>query len=117
MNFEVCHGCLDREKEVPNIFLVDFQGRFRSCCSSDDALDETIDYASVYDAVKEVMLGNTRNLLETLTSDIIDKVREKNPGFEEISVCVSKKNPPLGGKCEWARIEEHWAAKKEKKND
>jgi len=108
MIFEVCHGCLEEEKIVPNTFSVDFEGVFSSQCAEDDDLAGTVNYAEVYNAVRAVMEGSPRNLLETLASDIIDTIRTSLPEFSEIRVCVSKKNPPVGGKCEWARIEEKW---------
>jgi len=112
MSFRLCHGCLEEEKHTPNTFVVDFEGKFPSCCAKADSLEETISYADVYGIVKNVMEGGTRNLLETLASEIVDAVRESIPGFEQIKVCVGKKNPPVGGECQWARIEESW-----KKND
>lgn len=113
MTFEVCHGCLDREKRVPNTFRVDFEGHFKSCCAAADSLGRTIDYASVYEAVKYVMEGTSRNLLETLASEMIDRIRARVPGFLDIRIAVSKKNPPLGGCCDKATVEEYWKAEEE----
>lgn len=108
MTFRAYHGCREDEKINGNTFSVDFYGKFVSCASDSDCLEDTVNYGRVYDAVAEVMLGERCNLLETLASRILDKVRAGFPEFLHVKVCVSKKNPPVAGPCEWSRITAEW---------
>lgn len=108
MSFKGFHGCREDEKKYGNVFKVDFDGDFESDCAKTDNLDDTLNYGPVYQAIASVMNGQRRDLMETLVSDMIDKVREEIPGFTRIRVKLSKKNPPVAGECEWSSITEEW---------
>ena len=65
-----------------------------SAAGMSDSLDDTINYAALYRAVKGVMEGPPRNLLEAVAQDIADAVLG---GFavNGVLVRVRKTQPPI----------------------
>ena len=61
-----------------------------------DDLSQTVNYQEVFETVKREMEIPSR-LLEHVTQRIIGAVLQRFPAIEEITVSVSKVNPPLGG--------------------
>lgn len=107
MTFHANHGCLDSEREKGNEFKVDFQASYRSISGSTDNLQDTVDYGAIFRIVSSHMYpsnGKPCNLMEKLAKDIFDDVLDWFPILENIEVSVSKKNPPVGGECEWSTI-------------
>lgn len=104
MRFFARHGCLESERTDGNEFLVDFscEADLETAGRSDDLAD-TLDYSRVYALVAEEM-QTPSNLLEHVAARIADRLSAElglESGYE---VRVSKKNPPVGGECEWARV-------------
>ena len=104
MRFYAYHGCLESEKRLGNDFIVDFR------CPCDigkagrsDCLVDTLNYSAVYAVVAREM-RNPSNLLENVACRIADALAEEFPGLQHFDLTVSKKNPPVGGECEWARV-------------
>lgn len=110
LEFRAYHGCREDEKLHGNTFRVNFNGEFSCCAGATDALEDTVNYGAVYRVIKDVMMGERRNLLETLASDIVDRVRVEFRDFTWIAVSVGKKNPPVDGPCEWSWISTEWSA-------
>lgn len=104
MRFWAFHGCLESEREKGNLFLVDFKGRMDfSKAAENDSLEDTVNYALIYEAVKEEM-SKPSDLLEHVAGRIVKAIGEKFPEFTEFTVRVSKRRPPVGGPVQWARI-------------
>ena len=89
------HGCGDKEKEHPQPFRVDviLMGDF-SKASAADYLDDTVDYRTVIEAVKQVIQGDSVNLLETLAERIAESLLS-TPMIQTIRVKVAKLQPPI----------------------
>lgn len=104
MRFWAFHGCLQSERKKGNIFLVDFRGELdvTKAAESDD-LNETVNYALIYDAVKKEM-DVPSDLLEHVAGRIVKTIAKEFPEFVRFSVRVSKHNPPVGGPVEWSRV-------------
>lgn len=104
MKFFARHGCLEEERINGNEFVVDLSCRcnLKKACMS-DSLEDTVDYGLIYKAVASQM-ERPSNLLENVAWRILRSVKQACPALEDISVSVSKKNPPVGGECEWSRI-------------
>ena len=49
-------------------------------------------------------MDEPRQLLESVAGSIAGRIREEFPRVSGVEVSVSKKNPPVGGECEWARV-------------
>ena len=104
MRFWAYHGCLESERLEGNEFVVDFRcpGDF-GAASASDKLEDTLDYSRVYEIVAEQMKEPSR-LLEHLCCRIARSLQEEFPSLEHFELTVSKKNPPVGGACEWAKV-------------
>ena len=104
MKFHARHGCLESERILGNEFTVDFSCELGLEASGiSDDLRDTLDYSRVYALIEEEMQVPS-NLLEHVATRIADRLESEfglEGGFE---VRVSKKNPPVGGECEWARV-------------
>lgn len=104
MEFFAFHGVYEEERVKGNKFEVDlsidypFEGQV-----ADDLLENTIDYAALYELVKVVM-DKPANLLEHLAVTIRDSITQQFPQIEKVSVTVSKFNPPINGRCARAEV-------------
>lgn len=108
MEFRAYHGCLEREKTVGNDFIVDFRGEMdMSAAAESDDLHDTVNYAEIYDVIKEEM-ARPSDLLENVAGRIVKAIEEKFPQFASFSVRVSKKRPPVEGIVQWSRVTMHY---------
>ena len=103
MEFFARHGVFEEERVNGNIFRVNVSLDMAATygCLTDN-LNDTVDYQTIYDIVRHEM-DIPSNLLEHVAQRIIDALVDQ---YEEadIDVCVSKKNPPLGGHVSWAGV-------------
>ena len=91
------HGGSPAEREVGQRFVVDLEvERDLSLAGASDNLDDTVNYTALYRAIKEIVEGPSRNLLESLAHAIAQKVLEQFP-VESVRVNVKKPNPPIKG--------------------
>ena len=105
MEFRARHGCLEKERLYGNVFRVDFKAEYplRDVSRSDDLADAA-NYAAIYGIIEREM-AIPANLLESLARRIAEAIRlEFKDSLGTIELSVSKRNPPVGGKCEWATI-------------
>lgn len=104
MSFRAHHGCLEKERKEGNLFLVDFRGEtdMKKAVES-DALEDTVNYAEIYELVKHEM-AIPSDLLEHVAGRIVKAIEKKFPEFVRFEVRVSKRNPPVDGHVEWSRI-------------
>ncbi len=102
MHFFAYHGVLEHETTHGNNFSVTlrFTADLSEPCLSDDVAD-TINYAQVYELVKEEM-ATPSQLIENAAYRILRKVKDVFPQIERIEVELSKKNPPVAGQMEQA---------------
>jgi len=104
MEFHSYHGCLDTEKITGNLFVVDFRGTLPCTPElSQDSLEGSVNYADIYNVVKEQMLIPS-DLLEKVAGRIVEAIDLAFPQFLEFSVRVSKSCPPVDGVCKWSRV-------------
>ncbi|MEC4052176.1 dihydroneopterin aldolase [Myroides odoratimimus] len=99
------HGCMDEEAKIGSDYRVDLiaKGDFTMAASTDD-LKYSIDYVHLNTIVKEEMAIRSK-LLEHVAQRIIDRVILEIRMVEEITVLVSKINPPVGGDVEYVTVE------------
>ena len=91
--FHSYHGIHEEERILGNEFEVNVNLSF----IADEyitTLEQTINYATVYEIIKQRMLTATP-LLETLVQDLTDEIRAFDNRIKSISVSVEKKNPPM----------------------
>lgn len=100
MEFYAYHGHYPEEQVIGGKYLVDliFETNTSRAEDSDD-LSDTVDYSQIYAIVKEEM-GKPARIMEHLARRILDAVRNNVNGIENVTVRLSKMNPPVGGKME-----------------
>ena len=104
MEFKAYHGCLEQEKVRGNSFTVDFRGELDlSAAVLSDNLNDTLNYAEIYDIVTEEM-SIPSELLENVAGRIVHGIEKRFPELISFSVRVSKKRPPVDGVAQWSRV-------------
>ena len=97
MRFYGFHGVNPEERVQGQEFLVDIAVEMDlSLAGASDRLEDTISYAHIYRAVREVMEGEPRNLLEAAAQSIADRILSDFP-VDSVSVRVKKPHPPIRG--------------------
>lgn len=104
MEFHAFHGVLEHEKIEGNLFIVDFKGEVdMSKAAESDLLEDTLNYALIYDAVAKEM-ATPSELLEHVAGRIVKAIAAGCPQLESFSVRVSKRQPPVSGPVKWSRV-------------
>ncbi|HRN56844.1 MAG TPA: dihydroneopterin aldolase [Agriterribacter sp.] len=94
LKFHAFHGLYKEESATGNDFEVNLDVYFNEPVEMITQLQDTINYAVLYQLVKNRM-SIPEPLLETVAMDIAHQVKEQFPAVREINVSVSKINPPL----------------------
>lgn len=102
------HGVDPQETVVGANFIVDLKLKtdFTHAAQTDE-LEGTVSYADVHAAVKEVMKTPSK-LLEHVCERIGQRLFNEFPTIQEISIRLSKENPPMGGDCKNVGVEVHY---------
>ena len=101
MRFYGFHGVNPEERVLGQEYLVDLAVEMDlSRAGTSDRLEDTISYAHIYRAVRDVMEGEPLNLLEAAAQSIADKLPTDFP-VDSVSVRVKKPHPPI----RWSVIE------------
>ena len=97
MRFYGYHGVNPEEKAQGQSYIVDLEADVDLARPGrTDNLEDTVSYTLMYRAVRSVMEGDSRNLLEFLAEDIAGKLLDEAP-IEAVNVTVKKPNPPIKG--------------------
>ncbi|MEG1685061.1 MAG: dihydroneopterin aldolase [Bacteroides sp.] len=98
------HGVSPQETIVGNTFIIDLKLKvdFSDAAKTDD-LRFTVSYADIYHAVKEEMQIPSK-LLENVCYRIIKRLFHDFSLIENISIKLSKQNPPMGADIEGAGV-------------
>ncbi len=108
MQFYGFHGVNPEERVLGQRYVVDLAVDLDlGKAGQTDRLEDTVSYSHIYRAVRAVMEGEPRNLLESAAQAIADRVLEEFP-VEGITVTVKKPNPPVrGSSIELAAVQIH----------
>ena len=91
------HGCLSEEEKIGSDYLVNLSVKANVTeAAESDQLKDTVDYVLLHKIVKEQMAIRSK-LLEHVGKRIIEVVFSEIPLVSEVTVKVSKVNPPIGG--------------------
>ena len=97
MRFYGYHGVNPEEKAQGQSYLVDLEAEVELALPGrTDAIDDTVSYTHLYRAIRSIMEGESRNLLERLAQKIADCLLANFP-LEAVTVTVKKPNPPIKG--------------------
>lgn len=107
LRFHAFHGVMPQERLTGNDYRVDLKIDFplEKAVGSDN-VDDTLNYATVYTAVKEEMDVPTQ-LIERVAYRIADRLFRTFKAINEVEIKVEKCNPPMGADCEGAGVELH----------
>jgi dihydroneopterin aldolase len=104
MSFRACHGVLPLEKKRRQEFRVSVELEFPLWrAGRSDRLGDAIDYTAVQAAVRSVIEGAHRHLIEALAEDIAQKLLSSFPA-QEVVVDVLKPSPPVNFKFAGVRV-------------
>ena len=107
VHFHAFIGVGEQERSVGNDYILDLRIGYSlaNAMKSDDVMD-TLNYAEVYDLIKNVM-QHPMKLLEAVAGCIVDNLTATYKGIESIDLKLIKLNPPMGADCEGAGVELH----------
>jgi len=98
------HGVLPEEQARPQPFEVDVELTVDlSSAGESDALDDTVDYAAVAEAVSRVVTSERYFLLERLATRIAEVCRVDQP-VTGVAVTVRKLHPPVRAMVEFVAV-------------
>ncbi|MBO6118593.1 MAG: dihydroneopterin aldolase [Bacteroidales bacterium] len=97
MKFYAYHGCFEEEQVIGTDFCVSiwFETDTQKAEITDNVLD-TVDYSQVYAVIKQQM-AIPSHILEHVGRRIINAVKENFKNITDITLKISKLNPPVGG--------------------
>ena len=91
------HGVTPQERELGQPFVVDLEMELDlKVAGTSDDLNDTVNYAKVYKAVREIMEGPARNLLENLAEAIAQTVLGSFV-MDGVLVRITKPHVPIKG--------------------
>lgn len=108
MQFYGYHGVNPEERALGQRYVVDLTADLDLRRAGEtDRLEDTVSYSEVYRAVRAVMEGEPRNLLESAAQAITDRILAEFP-VDAVMVTVKKPNPPVRGSAiEMAAVKIH----------
>ena len=97
MQFYGFHGVNPEERVLGQSYIVDLAGEGDlSRPGKSDQLEDTVNYTHLYRAVKSVVEGEPRNLLEAAAQAIVDRVLSEFP-VDAVALTLKKPRPPVRG--------------------
>ena len=105
LRFHAFHGVLAQERMVGNDYELSLRLGYdvtRAICS--DKVEDTLDYARVYQVVAQEM-GEPSALLERVAGRIGERLFQKFPAITSAHIHLVKRNPPMGTDSEGAGVE------------
>ena len=105
MRFYAYHGVMEQERRVGGEYLVSLNVEADlSRPMTSDAVADTVNYAALYDVVAREM-AQPSQLLEHVAGRIAQRVFDSFLQVEELTIRITKCNPPMGADCKGASIE------------
>lgn len=96
MRFYGYHGVYLEENKLGQHYIVDLEMRLDlERAGQNDDLEATVNYAEVYKHIKAVVEGPPFKLIEALASSVASRVLEVYTMVHEVTVRVTKPNPPF----------------------
>jgi len=98
------HGVMEQERTVGNTYRVDLKLFLDlSKAIESDELKDTLNYADIYNLVKEEMAISS-HLLEHVAGRIVRKIKHRYSHISKIKIRLAKINPPIEGELQEAAI-------------
>lgn len=107
LRFYAYHGVDPQENRVGADYEVSIRvGYDFSKAMEDDCVGHTLNYASLFNKVKEEM-GVPSKLVEHVAGRIARRIFADFPGVSSLDLKLTKCNPPMGACCSGAGVELH----------
>ncbi|MFN3385766.1 MAG: dihydroneopterin aldolase [Candidatus Thermochlorobacter sp.] len=104
--FYAYHGVGEAEHKVGARYEVDAELYFDfSAAGQTDSLRQTVDYEQVYARISKVITSRKFYLIEAVAKKIADELMLDFPILESVHIKVRKRNPPVGGVCDFAEAD------------
>lgn len=99
------HGVLLQEQLTGNDYKVSVSLDYDiSKAINTDNVADTINYAEVYEVIKEEMITPSK-LIEHVAGRIAQRLLTQYPSVAAITLSITKLNPPMGAQCQGAGVE------------
>lgn len=92
--FNAFHGIHDEEKILGNQYIVNAVVEFHEVTDVIVRLNDTVNYAVVYEIIKKRMSIPTP-LLETIVMEIGNEIHRQFPNLKSITISINKMHPPI----------------------
>lgn len=92
--FNAFHGIHEEERILGNEYVVDASVDFHEKDEVISHINDTVNYAIIYDIIKKRMSIPTP-LLETIVMEIGNEIHKEFPDLKSISISVKKMHPPI----------------------
>ena len=100
-------GVGEQEQVVGNDYVLDLRlGYPFATAMESDVVDDTLNYADVFNVVSEVMKQPSK-LLEAAAGKIVKELCARYKRLESIDLKLVKRNPPMGADCDSTGVELH----------
>lgn len=106
MEFFGYHGVLPEENKLGQRFTVHLILELDlSKAGASDDLNETVNYAEVYEITKEIVEGKLYKLIEKVAEELAAALLNHFSKIEVCTVKITKPNPPIRGHYESVSVE------------
>lgn len=100
-------GVGEQEQVVGNDYVLDLRLGYPFVAAMEsDVVDDTLNYADVFNVVSEVMKQPSK-LLEAAAGKIVKELCARYKRLESIDLKLVKRNPPMGADCDSTGVELH----------
>ncbi|MBM7663449.1 dihydroneopterin aldolase [Bacillus mesophilus] len=98
MMFYGYHGVLPEETKLGQRFVVDLSlSMDLSKAGKSDDLEDTVNYAEVYNLCKSIVEGEPKQLIEAVAEEICHQILTVFLKVEECTITFIKPDPPIRG--------------------
>ena len=96
LEFHARHGVYETEGVLGGRFIVDAELHYEFAGLPDD-LSEAVNYAAVYEVIRQEVTENRVQLIEVLADQIARRVLREQPKLKSVTVRVHKPFAPIPG--------------------
>lgn len=96
LHFNAFHGIHEEEKVLGNEYVVNATMEFQEKAEVIMHVNDTVNYASIYEIIKRRMSIPTP-LLETVAMETGNEIFQHFPQIKSVSLSIAKMHPPIEG--------------------
>ncbi len=118
VTFYAHHGVHREEHVIGAKYEVDAELRCNITAAAEhDDITLTIDYGMVYEKIRKVLTQKKYYLIEAVAYTIAEELLRDFTTLETVTIKVRKRNPPIGGVCDYAEAEYSASGQNRKPNE